>query len=453
EGKVTDDSLIGWRASGVPGTVRGLELANKKYGHKPWRELLRPAIGLARRGFPVSYAMMRSLRDPEYHLAQFAESKRIFQKDGAYYDIGETFRQPELARTLERIATRGSRDFYEGETARLIADAMAKNGGLITLDDLRKYEAIERKPLEGDYKSYHIVTAPPPSSGGVGLLEMLGMLERSGYEKNGAGSAAAYHYLAEVMRRFYADRNEYLADPDFVKNPVARLLDPAYLKARRESIDGARATPSEQVSPGTPAGHEGANTTHYSIVDEQGNAVAVTYTLNEGYGSGVTVPGAGFLMNDEMDDFSAKPGVPNLFELVQGEANAIAPGKRPLSSMTPTIVVKDGKPFLVLGAPGGAKIITGVLQVMLNVIDFGMNVQDAIDFPRVHHQWRPDRLDVEPGVSPDTTALLKSMGYDLRFVDKRGDPETVGRVEAIQIKDGWLLGGHDGRGAGEVAGY
>ncbi|HVP42859.1 MAG TPA: gamma-glutamyltransferase, partial [Terriglobales bacterium] len=216
EGKVTDDSLIGWRASGVPGTVRGLELANKKYGHQPWRELLRPAIGLARRGFPVSYAMMRSLRDPEYHLAHFAESKRIFQKDGAYYDLGETFRQPELARTLERIATHGSRDFYEGQTARLVADAMAKNGGLITLDDLRKYEAIERKPLEGDYKGYHIVTAPPPSSGGVGLLEMLGMLEGSGYERNGAGSAAAYHYLAEVMRRFYADRNEYLADPDFV---------------------------------------------------------------------------------------------------------------------------------------------------------------------------------------------------------------------------------------------
>ncbi len=452
-GKVTDDSLVGWRASGVPGTVRGLELAHKKYGHKTWRELLQPAIDLARNGFPVSYPMMKSLRDPEYHIGQFAESKRIFQKGGAYYDVGETFHQPELARTLGRLAAYGSKDFYEGETARLIAEAMAKNGGLITRDDLRKYEAVERKPLEGDYKGYHIVTSPPPSSGGIGLLEMLGMLEGSGYEKSGAGSAASYHYLAEIMRRFYADRNEYLADPDFVKNPVAKLLDPAYLKARRESIEVARATPSERVSPGLPASHEGANTTHFSIVDEQGNAVAVTYTLNEGYGSGVTIPGAGFLMNDEMDDFSAKPGVPNLFELVQGEANAIASGKRPLSSMTPTIVLKDGKLFLVLGAPGGAKIITGVLQVMLNVIDFGMNVQDAIDFPRVHHQWKPDRLDVEPDVSPDTTALLKNMGYELRFVDKQGRPQTVGRVEAIEIKDGWLLGGHDERGPGKVAGY
>ncbi len=453
QGKVTDDSLIGWRASGVPGTVRGLELASRKYGTKKWAELLRPAIALARNGFPVSYSLMRSLRDPEYHLAQFAESRRIFQKDGAYYEMGETFRQPDLARTLERIAASGSRDFYQGETAKLIADAMARNGGLITLDDLKQYEALERKPLEGDYKGYHIVTSPLPSSGGIGVLEMLGMLDGTGYEKSGAGSAAAYHYLAEAMRRYYADRNQYLGDPDFVKAPVQALLDPAYLKGRRDSIDPARATPSNQINAGQPDAQEGTNTTHFSIVDEQGNAVAMTYTLNEGYGSGVTIPGAGFLMNDEMDDFAAKPGEPNLFELVQGEANAIAPGKRMLSSMTPTIVLKDGKPFLVLGAPGGSRIITAVLQVMLNVMDFGMNVQDAIDFPRVHHQWKPDRLDLEPGVSPDTAALLRNMGYELRLKSKSGRPLEIGEVEAIQLKDGWLLGAYDGRGNGKAAGY
>ena len=452
KGNVTHDSLIGWRASGVPGTVRGLELANKKYGHKPWRELVQPAIELAKNGFPVSYAMMRSLRDPDYHIAQFEESRRIFQKNGAYYDVGETFRQPELARTLERISAQGSKDFYEGETARLIADAMAKNGGLISLEDLRKYEAVERNPLEGDYKGFHIVTAPPPSSGGIGLLEMTGILRGLDYEKTGAGSAATYHYLAEAMRRFYADRSE-LGDPDFVQDPVATLLDPQYLAAWRSTIEPSRATPSARVKPEQAVTHEGTNTTHYSIVDEQGNAVAVTYTLNDGYGSGVTIPSAGFLMNDEMDDFAAKPGQPNLFELVQGEANAIAPGKRPLSSMTPTIVMKDGKPFLVLGAPGGSKIPTAVLQVMLNVIDFGMNVQDAIDFPRVHHQWEPDLLSIEPGVSPDTAALLKGMGYSLRFADKNGRPESVGRVEAIEVQDGWLLGGHDGRGSGKAAGY
>ena len=453
KGDVTDDSLVGWRASGVPGTVRGLELANKKYGHKPWRELLQPAIALARNGFPVSYALMRSLRNPENHLAQFAESRRIFLKGGAYYEMEEVFRQPELAQTLERIAAQGSKDFYEGQSARLIADAMAKNGGLITLEDLKNYQAVERQPLEGDYKGYHIITAPPPSSGGVGLLEMLGILTGTDYEKSGAGSAAEYHYLAEVMRRYYADREEYLADPDFVRNPVAQLLDPKYLEARRASIDPGHATPSDRVNPGLSTTHEGANTTHFSIVDEQGNAVALTYTLNDGFGSGVTIPGAGFLMNDEMDDFSVKPGVPNLFELVQGEANAIAPGKRPLSSMTPTIVTKDGKPFLVLGAPGGPRIITAVLQVMLNVMDLGMNVQDAIDFPRVHHQWKPDRLVVEAGVSPDTLALLKGRGYELSLTESDGRPQKVGQVEAIEIKEGWLMGAYDGRGAGKAAGY
>jgi len=449
DGKLTRDSIIGWRAAGVPGTVRGLELAQKKYGRQSWTELLQPAIELASKGFPVSHWMMQSLRANAESLSQFPDSKRIFLKGGAFYDWNEIFRQPDLARTLERIAHQGAKDFYEGETARMIAREMEKNGGLITLDDLRDYQAVERKPLEGDYKGYHVITSPPPSSGGAGILQMLGMLDGSGYEKTGAGSANTYHYLAEVMRRFYADRNEYLGDPDFVKNPIEPLLDPAYIRKRRESIDPTLATPSEQISPGLPGGKESTETTHFSIADEQGNVVAVTYTLNAGYGSKVTVPGAGFLLNDEMDDFAAKPGSPNLFGLVQGETNAIAPGRRPLSSMVPTIVVKNGKPFLVLGAPGGSRIITAVLQVMLNVMDFGMNLQDAIDFPRVHHQWKPDQLEFERGISPDTIALLKKAGYHI----EEGKPVVTARVEGILLDGGWLQGGHDERGTGKAAGY
>jgi gamma-glutamyltranspeptidase/glutathione hydrolase len=445
----TNESVVGWRSAGVPGTVRGFELAHKKYGRKSWADLVSPAVALADKGFPVSRWQMNSWRRAAPLLSQFPESQRTFLNRGAFYEWQETFRQPELARTLERIGRLGARDFYEGETGHLLANAMAKNGGLITLADLHDYKAVERAPLEGDYKGYRIITSPPPSSGGVGLLQMLAMLNGTGYEKYGAGSAEAYHYMAEVMRRFYADRSQYLGDPDFVKNPISALLAPSYVQARRATIDPEHATPSDSVKPGLPAEHEGTNTTHYSIVDQEGNAVAVTYTLNDAYGSGVTVPGAGFLLNDEMDDFAAKPGTPNMFELVQGEANAIAPGKRPLSSMVPTIIVKDGKPFLILGAPGGPVIITAVLQVILNVIDFGMNVQDAVDFPRVHQQWKPDRLDVEKGVSPDTIALLQRMGYAVEV----GNPQVTARVEAIEISDGWVQGGHDGRGPGKAEGY
>jgi len=277
-------------------------------------------------------------------------------------------------------------------------------------------------------------------------LQMLAMLNATGYEKSGSGSAETYHYLAEVMRRYYADRNEYLGDPDFVKNAISSLLDPEYVRARRATINPERATPSDEVNPGLPLRSEGSDTTHFSIVDEQGNAVAVTYTLNSAYGSGVTVPGAGFLLNDQMDDFAAKPGTPNKFGLVQGAKNAIAPGKRPLSSMTPTIILKNGKPFLVLGAPGGSTITTAVLQVIVNIIDFGMNVQDAIDFPRIHHQWKPDRLDYESGVSPDTIALLKGMGHQV----EEAHPRVQARVEAILISNGWLQGGHDERGVNSV---
>jgi gamma-glutamyltranspeptidase/glutathione hydrolase len=448
DGKPTRDSLEGWRASGVPGSVRGFELAHQKYGKAKWADLVQPAVQLASQGFEVGYSLAESLRATRI-LAKFDKSKSVFQRNGNYYEMGERFVQPELARTLERIAKQGARDFYEGETAERFASEMAKNGGLITLADLKNYRAVERTPVTGNYRNYSIISAPPPSSGGIGMLQMLGMLEGSGYEKSGPGSAASVHYAAETMRRFYADRSEYMGDPDFYKVPLRGLLDPTYIKKRRESIDPDHATSSDSLNPGRPAGAEGAETTHFAVVDEQGNAVAVTYTLNGGYGSGVTVPGLGFLLNNEMDDFAAKPGEPNMFKLVQGEANAIQPGKRPLSSMTPTIVLRDGKLFAVLGAPGGSRIPTAVLQVFLNIADFGMNAQDAVDFPRFHHQWKPDKLYLEKGFSPDTVALLKARGHDVDY----SPAVVVARVEAIVIDGGWLQGGSDGRAVGKAAGY
>ena len=449
QGNLTRDSVEGWRSSGVPGTTRGFELALKRFGRRSWAENLAPAIELAAKGFSVSYALSEGLRNSR-DLSKDPESRRIFQKGGAFYDVGETLAQPELARTLERIAKNGANEFYEGETATRFADEMAKHGGLISVADLRNYKAVERAPLQGTYHGYTIVTAPPSSSGGIALLEMLGILESTGYEKGGLGSASAIHCVTEAMRRAYADRNEYVGDPDFVKVPIAGLLDRAYLAKLRATIDPEKATPSESVRPGRPAGTEHGETTHYSIVDKDGNAVAVTYTLNGGYGNGITVPGLGFLLNNEMDDFAAKPGSPNMFGLVQGETNAIAPGKRPLSSMTPTIVLKDGRLFMTVGAPGGSRISTAVMQVILNVIDFGMNVQDAVDAPRFHHQWQPDKLYLERGISPDTVAILKTRGYDVDY-----SPGVVlAQVAAIVSDGGWLQGGSDGRSAaGKAAGY
>ncbi len=444
--KVTKDSVEGWRASGVPGTVRGLELAHRKYGRKPWPELIAPAIALAKNGFAVPYSLSESLKTSSAILSKFPESKRIYLNGGPGFEAGARFVQSDLARTLERIAKNPS-DFYEGETAKQIASGMAVNGGLITLDDLKNYKAVERKPLLGKYRGYDVVTAPPPSSGGIGILQMLGMLEGSGYEKTGAGSAATIHYMAEVMRRFYADRSEYFGDPDFVKIPVRALLNPAYITKQRASIDPARATPSTTIGPGKLAGYESSETTHLSVVDKDGNAVSLTYTLNGGYGSKVTIPGIGVLMNNEMDDFAAKPGTPNMFKLIQGEANAIQPGKRPLSSMTPTILLRDGKPFMVVGGPGGSKIISSVLQVILNVVDFGMNPQDAVDAPRFHHQWQPDVLTLEKGFSPDTIQLLESRGHKIETSN------SVARIEAIVVDKGWLQGGADGRGYGKAEGY
>jgi gamma-glutamyltranspeptidase/glutathione hydrolase len=448
-GKATQDSLIGYRASGIPGTVRGFEFAHAKYGRKPWKELVDPAVHLARDGFPVSYALAQSLHNnnTSEKLSRFPDSKRIFIRDGAFYEPGDLLKQPELARTLERIRARGAKDFYEGEIAKLLAADMQEHGGLVTLDDLRDYKAIERKPLEGKYKGYGIVTSPPPSSGGIGILQMLGVLEGTDYAKSGAGSAYALHYEAEAMRRYFADRAEHLGDPDFQKVPVSALLNPTYIAKLRAGIDPNKATPSEEVRPGELAPYESTETTHFSIVDGEGNAVSVTYTLNGGFGSGVTAHGLGFLLNNEMDDFSVKPGEPNLYRLVQGESNAIAPHKTPLSSMVPTIVTKDGKLYMVVGSPGGPAIITSVLEVILNVLDFGMNMQEAVDAPRIHHQWVPDSLSIEKAASPDTIELLRQRGHNIRVVAQQGE------VAGIRIDGQWIEGAADGRVEATARGY
>jgi gamma-glutamyltranspeptidase / glutathione hydrolase len=455
DGNATKDSIFGWRSSGVPGSVAGFEAAHKKFGSKPWKELLAPSVKLAREGFTVSQTLAESLTSRQNPIAADPESIRIFLRDHNPYKAGETLKQTDLAGTLERISQNGARGFYEGETAKRLEAAMAKNGGLITAEDLKNYKAIEREPLEGNYKEFHIVTAPPPSAGGVGLLQMLGMLTGTHYDSDGADSPKAVHYEAEAMRRFYADRSEYLGDPGFYNVPVRSLLNTAYIEWRRKSIDPEHATPSVAIEPGLPKAQsahvsawiEGNDTTHYNVVDAKGNAVAVTYTLNNLYGNGITAPGLGFLLNDEMDDFAAKPGSPNMFGVLGGDANAIEPGKRPLSSMTPTIITKGGKLFMVVGAPGGSRITTGVMQVILDVLDFHMNPQDAVDLPRFHHQWKPDELSLQNGFSPAAADALARMGYQIKPVG------GVARVEAIVIHNGMLEGGTESRMSGKVSGY
>ena len=455
DGEPTHDSISGWRASGVPGSVAGFAFAREKFGTKSWASLLAPAVKLAREGFVVSPTLTESLSSKDDdRLRTDPASKRIFLRDGNPYQAGETIKQSDLANTLQRISQNGAKEFYEGETAQKFAEAEAAHGGLITLADLKSYKVIERKPLEGNYKGYYVITAPPPSAGGIGLLQMMDMLARTDYQSAGADSAKAVHYEAEVMRRFYADRSEYIGDPGFYNVPLKPLLSPAYIARRVSTIDPRRATPSDAVGPGLPkaleAGvrwHESNQTTHYNVVDQQGNAVAVTYTLNGSYGNGITVPGLGFLLNNEMDDFVAKPGAPNMFGMVGGDANSIEPRKRPVSSMTPTIITKDGKLFMAVGAPGGSRITTGVMQVILDVLDFGMNPQDAVDLPRLHQQWKPDYLYLENGFSEVTREALKRMGYQLKPID------GVARVEAIVNNNGTLEGGTESRLHGKVAGY
>ncbi|WP_321473854.1 gamma-glutamyltransferase [uncultured Paludibaculum sp.] len=480
DGKRTKDSQVGWRAAGVPGTARGLEYAHKKYGTKPWATLLKPAIDFAAQGVTLTYAEARNMCANRAVMEPFAESKRIFLKGGVCLEPGEKLVQPELAQVLTRLAKSGANDFYEGVTARIFSEESKKAGGEITLEDLKGYKVYERKPLIGEYKGYQIITAPPPSSGGLAMFEMLGMLRGTDYEKAGAGSASSTHYMAEAMRRAYADRARYVGDPGFVKIPLSGLINPTYTKKVWANFDPEKATPSSAIQAGDPAPYESSETTHFNVLDEQGNAVALTYTINGLYGNGVTVPRLGFLLNNEMDDFTTKPGEANMFGTVEGEANAIQPRKTPLSSMTPTIVTKDNQPFLLLGAPGGSRIINAVTQVLLYVIDFGMDVQQAIDQPRFHHQWLPDTLYLEPGFSPDTRAALEKMGYQV------AGTTGVASVEAIMVErpkaaaasrggvvaDGatatgartsnadtwmsritWIAAAQNGRSSGKAAGY
>lgn len=457
DGKVIQgpgSSTVGWKASGVPGSVAGFALAVGKYGSRmvTWAEICEPARRLAAEGHVVSQGTAHGLRNWAKLLEQFDESKKIYLKGGEYWQSGEKWVQADLGETFARLQKNGPREFYEGETARRIAGAMAKHGGNLTLADLAAYRVVERTPLHGKYRGYDIVTMPPPSSGGIALLQMFGMLEPFDVGALGHNSAAKYHLFAEVMKRAFRDRAEYLGDPDFVKVPVAALLDPAYIRQRMAGFSPDHATPAAAVLPGlgqfvAPSPHESTETTHFSVVDAAGNAVANTYTLNGAYGSGVTIPGTGILMNNEMDDFTSQIGTPNAYGLIQGEANAIVPGKRPLSSMTPTMVFKDGKLVLVTGSPGGPTIISTVFQIISNVIDHQMPVMQAVEAPRIHHQWLPDVVTYERfGLSRDTALGLEDRGQIARErTSYEGAYQGEGETIALDPATGLLHGAADPR--------
>jgi len=438
------------QASGVPGTVAGMLHALDKYGSMSREQVLAPAIALAEQGFPVSFALNYELNARAERLRQNPEARRLyFKPDGSAYEIGEILRQPDLAWTLRQIAARGKEGFYKGEVARRIAAEMQRGNGLITLEDLAAYRALERPPLRGSFRDFEIVSAPPPSSGGVHILQILNLLENEDLAALGHNSAAYLHLLTESMKLAYADRSEYLGDPDFVEVPVAALIDKAHAARQRKLIADGRATPSAQIAPGRALRSESQDTTQYTIADRHGNMVSNTYTLNASFGSAIAVPGTGMLLNNEMGDFAAMPGSANMFGLVQGERNAIAGGKRPLSSMSPTIVLRDGRPWFATGSPGGSMIITTVLQTILNAMAFDMNVATAGISPRIHHQWMPDELQAEQGISPDTLRLLREMGHRVKAGGR-----TIGRTQSIMIHDGWLLGATDTRRPGGwVAAY
>lgn len=443
---IPDESLFTYRAVGVPGSVAGFSAMLDKYGTKSLASVISPAIKLAKDGFTISRHEAYIMNEHKELFKKFTSTPKYFLKpDGSTYMAGENFKQPTLAKTLAAIAKEGPDAFYKGKIADMIVADMAKNGGLITKEDLANYKAIWREPVKGSYRGYGIVSMCPPSSGGTHVLQILNVMENADVAKMGAGSAANIHLMAEAMRYAYADRSEYMGDPDFVKVPVEKLISKNYAKEIYAKISPDKATPSSEVRPGLEI-PEGSNTTHYSVVDKYGNAVSVTYTINSLYGSGAACDGAGFLFNNEMDDFAAKAGVPNQFGLVGSDANCIQPEKRPLSSMSPTIVTKDGKLFMVVGSPGGSRIITTVLQTISNVIDHNMDIAEAVAFPRIHMQWLPDELRIERNsVNSDTAAKLKAMGYKLTVKDFMGD------VNAIMVKDGVFYGSHDPRSKNDAS--
>lgn len=438
------------QSAGVPGTVDGLLYALEKYGTMSPRQVLAPAIALARDGLGVSFALQFEINKRAGTLKKNPEASRIFFKpDGSSYEMGDTWKQPDLAWTLEQIAGKGRDGFYRGAVAQRIVAEMERGDGIMTAADLASYHPVEREPVYGSFRDFQIVSAPPPSSGGVHIIQMLNILEGYDLKAMGHNSAAYMHHLAEAMKRAYADRSEYLGDPDYAEVPTAALIDKNYAASLRKSIDSGRATPAAEISPGAPAPHEGHDTTHYTVADKHGNVVSNTYTLNFSFGNHIAVPGTGMLLNNEMADFAAAPGTANAYGLIQGERNKIEGGKRPLSSMTPTMVLRDGKPWLATGSPGGSVIITTVLQTILNAMEFDMNIATAAASPRVHHQWQPDMLHIERGVSQDSVKLLQGMGHTLQVSGR-----TLGRTQSIMMENGWLLGATDTRRPGGwVAGY
>jgi gamma-glutamyltranspeptidase/glutathione hydrolase len=426
----------------------GLLEALESYGTMTRREVMGPSIRLAARGFPMSYAMAESLEDSREQLSVDSSSVEYFLDRKA----GEKFRQPDLAKTLRRILKSGADGFYTGETADLIVVEMQEGRGVITHEDLSNYKTVTRKPVTGKYKNHELYAMSPPSSGGVHIVQMLNILSGYDLQSDSHNSAAYLHKLIEAMRRAYADRSKYLGDPDFVDVPVLGLTAQSYANDLRGDISLNSASKSIDITPGAQLPYESVNTTHYSVIDKKGNAVAVTYTLNFSYGSGYSVDGAGFLLNNEMDDFSSKPGSPNGYGLIGGEANKIEPRKRPLSSMTPMIVKKDGKVILATGSPGGSTIITSVLQMVLNVIEWDMNLAEAVHKPRIHHQWLPDIVFAEPGISRDTLNRLSEMGHNLRKDENGNYKHTVlGRVNSVGQGRGVALGSADPRGPKSAA--
>jgi gamma-glutamyltranspeptidase / glutathione hydrolase len=431
-----------------------LDLAFRKYGSKKltWSQLVEPARKLAQDGFVLSHRLANILRSDSATLSKYPDSNRIFLNNGKFFQEGDILRQPELAQTLARMQKGGAREFYEGETARLIAADMKANNGLITLEDMKNYQAKERTPLRGRYRGHEIITMPPPSSGGIVMLQVLNMLENYDLRKMGHNSSEKYHILTETLRRGFADRAEYMADPDFADVPVATLIDRKYAERRRATINLTKASRSQDIRPGEIKSGESFDTTHFTVIDTQGNIVSNTYTINDLHGSKVTAKGTGILLNNEMDDFAARPGRPNLFGLIQGERNSVQPRKRPLSSMTPTIVLRrDGSPWFAVGARGGPRIITAVLQTVINMIDHDMNIQQAIDAPRIHHQWLPDEILHEPyGLSPDTRRILEGFGH--KFTERAGYIASATGI-AIEEKTNIRLGAIDSRSDGEAVGY
>ncbi|MDR6940280.1 gamma-glutamyltranspeptidase/glutathione hydrolase [Mucilaginibacter pocheonensis] len=445
---IPDMSLYTHKASGVPGSVDGMIQAHQKYGTLKWADLVQPAIELARKGFKITKHLAADLNRTGPQFKKLNPGKSYLIKEGDWHE-GDTLVQEDLAKTLEQIRDKGRDGFYDGVVADQLIAEMNSGGGLISKTDLKNYHSVWRNAITGNYKGYKIITMPPPSSGGVALLQLLRSVEHYPLKKWGFNQDSTVRLIVEAERRVYADRSKYLGDPDFYKVPVDSLLKPDYIASRMSNFSWDAATPSTSIQPGTFVGYESDQTTHYSIVDREGNAVSITTTLNDSFGSRIFVQGAGFLLNNEMDDFSSKPGVPNMYGLIGGKANSIQPGKRMLSSMTPTIVEKDGRLFMIVGTPGGSTIITSVFQTIINVIEFNQDMQQAVASKRFHHQWLPDEIEAEKGALDSATVVkLQQKGY------KVTGSGGIGRVDAIlQTRPGYYQGGADPRGDDTKLGF